>query len=236
MFDIRRSQDRGVGEHGGWLQSRHSFSFADYMDPDRMGFSVLRVINEDKVAPGKGFATHGHRDMEIISIVLQGCIAHKDSMGNVTELPAGEVQRMSAGTGITHSEYNPLQDEPLHFLQIWIEPDQLGIEPGYEQRAIAGAEAGSLSLLVSPDGQRGSVSINQDANLYLGRLSAGESLDHVLDSKRAYYLQMVRGDLQWQNDIISTGDALAIDAETLLALKATTESEFLLFDLPQRNE
>ncbi|MBL1275409.1 MAG: pirin family protein [Ectothiorhodospiraceae bacterium] len=234
MFDIRRSQDRGVGEHGGWLKSRHSFSFADYVDPDRMGFSVLRVINEDRVTPGEGFATHAHRDMEIISMVLNGRIAHKDSMGNVTELPAGEVQRMSAGTGVTHSEYNPSQDEPLHFLQIWIEPKQLGIEPGYEQKVIADVKDGPLSLLVSPDGREGSVSINQDVSLYLGRLGIGDSLEHVLDPKRAYYVQVIRGDLQRQNDILSTGDALAIDAETVLALKAEAESEFLLFDLPPR--
>lgn len=239
MFDIRRSQDRGVSDQA-WLHSRHSFSFADYVDPQCMGFSVLRVINDDEVAPGAGFPTHAHRDMEIISIVLQGSIAHKDSMGHVTQLQAGEVQRMSAGTGITHSEYNPSPDEALHFLQIWIKPDRRGIAPSYEQRSLLAAnpelhseeKKDNLNLLVSPEGQEGALAMQQDARLYLGRFSEGETMNRTLDSQRRYYLHMIRGELRVQQYTLSAGDALAMDDETVLRVESDTESEFLWFDLP----
>jgi len=232
MIELRRSQDRGVGEHGGWLHSRHSFSFADYVDPQRMGFSALRVINDDEVAPGAGFPKHGHRDMEIISVILQGSIEHKDSMGHVTQLHAGEVQRMSAGTGISHSEYNPSSDEVLRFLQIWIEPDRMGIPPSYDQRDISKTMQGPMSLLISPDGQEGSMQLQQDARVYFGRLSADESLQQSLSPTRKYYLHVLNENLQANQQILSAGDALAIEGETALNLTSEVKSEFLFFDLP----
>ena len=237
MLQLRRSEDRGVGEHGGWLTSRHSFSFANYYDPRFMGFSVLRVINDDVVAPGAGFPKHGHRDMEIISVVLQGCIEHKDSMGHVSRLCADEmnngVQRMSAGTGVTHSEYNPSQDESLRFLQIWIEPDRTGIDPSYEQRAIAKQTSEKLTLLASPAGDaEGAMRLHQDARLYFGHLQASESLSQLLDSKRQYYLHVIKGELNVHQQAVSAGDALAIAEESELKLDSMTDSEFLLFDLP----
>lgn len=233
MLQLRRSEDRGVGEHGGWLTSRHSFSFANYYDPRFMGFSVLRVINDDVVAPGAGFPKHGHRDMEIISVVLQGCIEHKDSMGHVSRLCAGEVQRMSAGTGVTHSEYNPSADESLRFLQIWIEPDRPGVSPSYEQRAIVERPLENLSLLASPAGDdEGAMRLHQDARLYFGRLQAEESLTQLLDSTRKYYLHVISGDLNVNQQAVSAGDALAITDESELKLDSTTNSEFLWFDLP----
>lgn len=236
MFQLRRSQDRGVSEYGGWLHSHHSFSFADYVDPKRMGFSVLRVINDDVVAPGAGFPKHGHRNMEIISVVLQGSIEHRDSMGHVTQLHAGEVQRMSAGSGITHSEYNPSSTETLRFLQIWIEPDRSGVEPSYEQRSIseqiAQQENKAMSLLVSPDGQHGSMQLHQDVRLFFTNLTAGESLARELNPKRKYYLHVMSGELQVDQQTLLGGDALAIEAEAELKIRGETESEFLFFDLP----
>lgn len=237
MLQLRRSEDRGVGEHGGWLTSRHSFSFANYYDPRFMGFSVLRVINDDVVAPGAGFPKHGHRDMEIISVVLQGSIEHKDSMGHVSRLRAGEVQRMSAGTGVTHSEYNPSADEPLRFLQIWIEPERQGLIPSYEQRAIAEQAQKKLSLLASPAGEdtgeaTDAMQLHQDARLYFGRLQSDESLTQLLDSKRKYYLHIITGDLNVNQQAISAGDALAITDESKLKMDSVANSEFLLFDLP----
>ena len=233
MLQLRRSEDRGVGQHGGWLTSRHSFSFANYYDPQFMGFSVLRVINDDIVAPGAGFPTHGHRDMEIISVVLQGSIEHKDSMGHVSRLRAGEVQRMSAGTGITHSEYNPSADEPLRFLQIWIEPQRQGLTPSYEQRAIAKQTQEKLTLLASPTGEDDdAMRLHQDARLYFGRLQSDESLTQRLDSTRKYYLHVIKGDLNVNQQAVSAGDALAIADESELKLDSTANSEFLWFDLP----
>lgn len=248
MLQLRRSQDRGIGKHGGWLNSRHSFSFADYVDPQRMGFSALRVINDDEVAPGAGFPQHAHRDMEIISMVLQGSIEHKDSMGHVTQLHAGEVQRMSAGSGITHSEYNPSADEILRFLQIWIEPNRMGISPSYDQRDVSQLQSGRLNLLASPDGREGSMQLQQDAFIYLGRLSMDGSTDsstdsslvneespsstHSLDPARKYYFHLVSGELQVNQQMLFAGDALTIENEDELHVLSETESEFLFFDLP----
>ncbi|MCF6337198.1 MAG: pirin family protein [Gammaproteobacteria bacterium] len=236
MFEIRRSQQRGQGRHG-WLNSQHSFSFAGYMDPERMGFSVLRVINDDEVAPGTGFATHTHRDMEIISIILQGTIEHKDSMGHVLQLQAGDVQRMSAGTGITHSEYNVSSDEILRLLQIWIEPNQLGVTPGYEQLAWIDRKEGKegdkkLSVLVSADRRDGSMFLHQDAVLSVGCLVNDELLALSLNMARRYYLHMMTGEITAADQTLTEGDALTIENENSLQLQAKGGARFLLFDLP----
>lgn len=235
MFDIRRAEKRGQGAHG-WLHSRHSFSFADYYDPQRMGFSVLRVINDDEVAPGAGFPTHAHRDMEIISVILAGVIEHKDSMGHVQQLRAGDVQRMSAGTGVTHSEYNASDTDMLRFLQIWIEPNQKGIVPDYEQRTITtSSDTQNLTLLVSPDGRKGSMCIHQDALLYSGQLKADESVDYAPAVTRKAYLHVVTGQLAVNGKTLSPGDAVAVENEAQLVLQnpgSTSANHFLLFDLP----
>lgn len=230
MFEIRRAQDRGQGSHG-WLNSRHSFSFANYMNPERMGFSVLRVINDDEVAPGAGFATHAHRDMEIISVILQGTIEHKDSMGHVLQIKAGDMQRMSAGTGITHSEYNASQDEMLKFLQIWIEPNQLGIEPSYEELTLSDSDT-KLQVLASPDQRDGSMLLHQDAVVFGGDVPAGETLELPLSSQRKYYLHMMGGEIIAADQTLVDGDALTIENETALHIVANSDAEFLLFDLP----
>ncbi len=236
MFEIRRSQQRGQGQHG-WLNSRHSFSFAGYMDPERMGFSVLRVINDDEVAPGTGFATHAHRDMEIISVILQGTIEHKDSMGHVLQLQAGDVQRMSAGTGITHSEYNASQDEVLHFLQIWIEPNQQGVTPCYEQLELAGNDESDqgdkkLKVLASPDRRDGSMFLHQDAVLSVAHLANDETLPLSLNTARKYYLHMMSGEITAADQTLTEGDALTIENEGSLQIQAKSDARFLLFDLP----
>ena len=230
MFEIRRAQDRGRGQHG-WLDSRHSFSFANYMNPERMGFSMLRVINDDEVAPGAGFATHTHRDMEIISVILQGTIEHKDSMGHVLQLQAGDVQRMSAGTGISHSEYNASQDEILRILQIWIVPDQQGIEPGYEQLKLSDSDA-KLQVLASPDRRDGSMLLHQDAVLSVARLVNDEALSVVLNTGRKYYLHMMAGGASVADFTLAEGDALTLENENALHVHAKGDAEFLLFDLP----
>lgn len=230
MFEIRRAQDRGQGSHG-WLNSRHSFSFADYYDPERMGFSVLRVINDDEVAPGAGFATHAHRDMEIISVILQGTIEHKDSMGHVMQIQAGNMQRMSAGTGITHSEYNASQDEGLRFLQIWIEPNQLGIEPSYEELTLSDSDT-KLQALASPDQRDGSLLLHQDAVLFGGSLLMGEELSLPLGAMRKYYLHMMSGKITADDQMLVDGDALTIENENAIHIVANSDAEFLLFDLP----
>jgi quercetin 2,3-dioxygenase len=230
MFELRRAQDRGRGQHG-WLNSRHSFSFANYMDPERMGFSVLRVINDDEVAPGAGFATHAHRDMEIISVILQGTIEHKDSMGHVLQIKAGDMQRMSAGTGITHSEYNASQDEVLRFLQIWIEPNQLGIEPSYEELTLSDSDT-KLQVLASPDQRDGSMLLHQDAVLFGGSLRTGEELSLPLGALRKYYLHMMSGEVIAADQVLTDGDALTIVDENALHIMANSDAEFLLFDLP----
>lgn len=231
MLTIRKSQDRGHADHG-WLNSFHSFSFAGYHDPAHMGFGNLRVINEDRIAPGTGFGTHGHRDMEIISYVLSGELAHKDSMGNVLGIPPGDVQRMSAGTGVQHSEFNHAVGQTTHFLQIWIEPNVRGIAPSYEQKTFADADKrGVLRLVASPDGAQGSVSIHADAALYAGLFDAGEAVTLALNPSRKVYVHLVRGALSVNGQALSGGDAALIEREAALSLTDGRSAEVLVFDL-----
>ena len=231
MMHIRRSEARGFADHG-WLKSQHSFSFADYHDPQWMGWGNLRVINEDRIAPGTGFGAHGHRDMEIISYVLEGNLAHKDSMGNVKGIPPGDVQRMSAGTGVRHSEFNHAPDQTTHFLQIWIEPSVLGIAPGYEQKTFAEAgKRGRLKLVASPDGAGGSVGIHADAAMYAGLLDGGDAVDMPLDPSRKAYVHLVRGVLKVNGETLNAGDAVALAKESLLKLDRAQQAEVLVFDL-----
>jgi redox-sensitive bicupin YhaK (pirin superfamily) len=231
MLTLRKSQDRGHANHG-WLDSFHSFSFAEYHDPNHMGFGPLRVINEDRIAPGTGFGAHGHRDMEIISYVLQGMLAHKDSMGNVKGIPPGDVQRMSAGTGVRHSEFNHAPNEVTHFLQIWIEPNQRGIEPGYEQKSFAPEEKrGRLRLVASPDGTQGSVLLHADANLYAGLFDGAETAQLPIPSGRKAYVHLVRGELEVNGQRLSAGDAAKLDAEASVRLANGHQAEVLVFDL-----
>ncbi len=232
MITLRRSQERGYADHG-WLQSFHSFSFAGYYDPAHMGFGPLRVINEDRVAPGTGFGTHGHRDMEIISYVLDGELAHKDSMGHGSVIRPGDVQRMSAGSGVRHSEYNHARDRTTHFLQIWIEPNVTGIAPSYEEKRFTDAEKhGRLRLIASPDGADGSVRIHQDARLYVSRLGAGQTLAAELPAGRLGYLHLVRGVVTVNGQRLDGGDAAKIRDEKRLAISAEGDAELMLFDLP----
>ena len=231
MLTVRKSQDRGHADHG-WLNSFHSFSFAGYYDPAHMGFGNLRVINEDRIAPGTGFGTHGHRDMEIISYVLSGELAHKDSMGNVKGIPPGDVQRMSAGTGVQHSEFNHAAGQTTHFLQIWIEPNVRGIPPSYEQKTFAESEKrGALRLVASPDGAQGSVKIHADAALYAGLLDGDESATLALNPARKTYVHLVRGALSANGQGLSGGDALLMEKETTLSLTDGHDAEVLVFDL-----
>ena len=231
MMTIRRSGERGYADHG-WLKSHHSFSFAGYYDPAQMGFGNLRVINEDRIAPGCGFGTHGHKDMEIVSYVLSGSIGHKDSMGNGAAIPAGDVQRMSAGSGITHSEYNHAKDEVTHFLQIWIEPNVTGIAPGYEQKSFADAEKrGVLRLVAAHDGAAGAVTLHADAKIYAGLLDGAQELSLPLDPHRKTYVHLVRGELEVNGERLSTGDAARIEVETELHLARGKDAEVLVFDL-----
>jgi redox-sensitive bicupin YhaK (pirin superfamily) len=231
MITIRKSQDRGHADHG-WLNSHHSFSFADYYDPAHMGWGNLRVINEDRVAPGKGFGKHGHRDMEIISYVLTGELAHQDSMGNVKTIPPGDVQRMSAGTGVVHSEFNHAPDQTTHFLQIWILPNATGIAPGYEQKTIPASEKrGALRLVGSPTGANGSVKLNADALLYSGLFDAGESAELAIDPARKGYVHLVRGNLTVNGQPLSGGDALLLENESRITLADGADAEVLVFDL-----
>ncbi len=232
MITLRRSQERGYADHG-WLQSFHSFSFAGYYDPAHMGFGPLRVINEDRVAPGTGFGTHGHRDMEIISYVLDGELAHKDSMGHGSVIRPGDVQRMSAGSGVRHSEYNHARDRTTHFLQIWIEPNVTGIAPSYEEKRFTDADKhGRLRLIASPDGADGSVRIHQDARLYVSRLGAGQTLAAELPAGRLGYLHLVRGAVTVNGQRLDGGDAAKIRDEKRLAISAEGDAELMLFDLP----
>ena len=232
MIAVRKAHERGHANHG-WLNSYHTFSFANYFDPDHMGFSVLRVINDDTVAPGAGFGTHGHRDMEIISYVLDGALEHKDSMGNGSAIRPGEVQRMSAGTGVTHSEYNGSDEDAVHFLQIWVLPDRSGHKPGYEQKAFSEQEPqGQLRLLVSPDGRDGSLSMNQDAFLYGSLLADGESVTHAPAAGRKTYVHMARGQARLGEHELSAGDGVAIEGEREVTLTGKRGAEVLLFDLP----
>jgi redox-sensitive bicupin YhaK (pirin superfamily) len=231
MIITRKSSDRGYADHG-WLKSHHSFSFADYHDPQQMGWGALRVINEDRVAAGKGFGTHGHRDMEIISYVLDGQLQHKDNMGNGTIIRPGDVQRMSAGTGVRHSEFNPAPDAPVHFLQIWIEPEQTGIVPGYEQKFFTVEDKrGQLRLIASRDGREGSATIHQDASLYACLLNTGEQVSHQIAPDRIAYLHLVSGSVRVNGIPLNTGDAAKIKAEQALLITAVEDSELLLFDL-----
>ena len=231
MLTIRKSQERGYADHG-WLKSFHSFSFAGYHDPAHMGFGNLRVINEDRVAAGAGFGTHGHKDMEIISYVMSGELAHKDSMGNIESIPPGEVQRMSAGRGVMHSEFNHKKDETTHFLQIWLLPNARGIEPGYEQKKFPDADKrGHLRLVASPDGSDGSVTVHSDARLYAGLFDGAESTSLTLDPARKSYVHLVRGELEVNGRKLSTGDAAMIEGESQLALSAGNDAEVLVFDL-----
>ncbi|MFZ5482505.1 MAG: pirin family protein [Myxococcota bacterium] len=229
MITVRKSQDRGHANHG-WLDSRHTFSFADYHDPRFMGFRTLRVVNEDRVAPGKGFGTHGHRDMEIVSYVLSGTIAHRDSMGNVRTLTPGEVQRMTAGTGVTHSEFNPSATEPLHFLQIWILPDRRGLAPGYEQKRFDDRND-RLRVVASPDGRDGSVTIHQDVLLLAGVLATGVAVEHPLAAGRHAWVQVARGQVRLGEHPLRAGDGAALTGEAAVKLVAEAASEVLVFDL-----
>jgi redox-sensitive bicupin YhaK (pirin superfamily) len=232
MIAYRKSAERGHASHG-WLDSYHSFSFADYYDPAHMSYGPLRVINEDRVQPGMGFGTHGHRDMEIVSYVLDGELSHKDNMGNGSVITPGDVQRMSAGRGVLHSEFNPSPDRPVHFLQIWIEPDELGIRPSYEQKRIeADAKRGRLALIASPDGRDGSVTLHQDARIYATLLQGDEQASHVVLPQRRAYVHVARGRVQLQGATLSAGDAAMIDGPADIALAAGEAAEVLLFDLP----
>jgi redox-sensitive bicupin YhaK (pirin superfamily) len=234
MMNIRRSQDRGYADHG-WLKSFHSFSFADYHDPAHMGFGNLRVINEDRIAPGTGFGTHGHRDMEIVSYVLDGAIGHKDSLGNGATIVPGEVQRMSAGTGVRHSEYNHAADRTTHFLQIWILPDAQGIEPGYEQKAFADADKrGRLLPVASPAGAAhidGSVTIHADAVIRAGLFDGAERAELALDPCRLAYVHVARGAVSVNGTALAAGDAARLDGESRLVIEHGRDAEVLVFDL-----
>ncbi len=232
MLTIRPAQDRGIANFG-WLDSRHTFSFGEYRNPNHMGFADLRVINEDKVSPGQGFPTHGHRDMEIISYVLEGALEHKDSIGTGSVIRPGDVQRMSAGTGIQHSEYNASKTEPVHFLQIWILPEQKGIEPGYEQKNFAIAEKqGKLKLVGSRDGRDGSITIHQKVDLYAATLSEGESVSYAFMPNRVAWLQVARGTVQLNDQTLTAGDGVAIAQESFITLQGKAQdAEVLLFDM-----
>ncbi len=231
MITIRKSGDRGAARLG-WLDSRHSFSFADYHDPDHMGFGALRVINEDRFAAGGGFPTHPHQDMEIISYLLEGALAHQDSMGNGSTIRRGEIQKMSAGTGITHSEFNPSSDQGNHFFQIWIIPEANGLEPGYQQQDVPPkSDAGALTLLASRGGIRGGVSIRQDVDLYVLRLDAGDAEKYVPAPGRRVWVQVASGQLTVNDETLSAGDAAAIEQEPAIFFAAGADTEALLFDL-----
>jgi len=232
MIEIRRAGERGHAEHG-WLDSWHSFSFADYYDPAHMGFSALRVINEDRIQPGTGFGTHGHRDMEIISYVLEGALGHKDSMGTGSTIVPGDVQRMSAGRGVQHSEQNHNKAGATHFLQIWIEPSVRGIAPGYEQKHFdAASKRGRLRLVASPDGAEGSVTIHQDARIYAGLFDGAERVAHAVGTGRKAYLHVVRGKLTANGTPLEAGDALKMTGVSEVVLEKGAGAEALLFDLP----
>jgi hypothetical protein len=231
MLTLRKSEERGQANHG-WLQSAHSFSFAEYFDPAHTGWGNLLVINEDRVAPGGGFGTHGHRDMEIISYVLEGELAHRDSIGNVQGIPPGDVQRMSAGTGVRHSEFNQARDRTTHFLQIWIEPNEKGIAPGYEQKTIPiESKRGRLALVTSPVGGEHAVQIHADASMYAGLFDGAEQASLALDPGRKAYVHLARGELTVNGQRLAAGDALKIEGEAQLNLRDGRDAEVLVFDL-----
>ena len=232
MLEVRKSEERGNANHG-WLQSKHTFSFGDYRDPKHVGFGPLLVINEDRVAPGQGFGTHGHRDMEIISYVLEGALEHKDSLGTGSVLHYGDVQRMSAGSGVRHSEFNGSASEQVHFLQIWIEPNVKGIPPSYEEKHFAPeTKQGKLRLVASSDGREGSVLIHQDAAIYAAILNGADSVEHSLAAGRTGYVHVVRGQVTVNGTALSGGDALKISAEAAIHLTLAEAAEVLVFDLP----
>ena len=231
MIQVRKSNERGHAEHG-WLDSHHTFSFADYYDPEAMGFRALRVINEDRVEPAQGFGTHGHRDMEILSYVLEGGLAHRDSTGGGGVIKPGDVQRMSAGTGVMHSEFNASRSEPVHFLQIWIVPDRRGIVPGYEQKHFAPEQRqGQLRLIASPDAADGSLKIHQDARVYSTLLGKGQTVSHTLAPGRHAWVQIARGQVRLGDVVLSAGDGAAISDERSVTLTGNEPAEVLLFDL-----
>ena len=231
MFDIIQSETRGAADHG-WLRAKHTFSFADYYNPERVEFGSLRVINEDRIAPGKGFGTHPHRDMEIITYIIDGVIEHKDSMGNGTTITPGEVQRMTAGTGVLHSEFNHSEEQELHLLQIWIYPEKNGLEPGYEQTRFTREEKlNRLRLVGSSDGRDGSVTIHQDVNLYSSILEAGNEVALDLANDRKVFVQVVHGDIAVNGQPLAAGDGAQIEGEQTLQIKARSEAEFLVFDM-----
>lgn len=231
MLTLRKAQNRGYADHG-WLKSFHSFSFAGYHDPQFMGWGNLRVINEDRVAAGMGFGKHGHRNMEIISYVLSGELAHEDSMGNVKGIPPGDVQRMSAGTGVTHSEFNHAKDQTTHFLQIWIEPNVMEVAPSYDQKTIPqNNKQGKLCLIASPQGSDNAVKIHADAKMYAGLFNAGESTTLALDPSRKGYVHLIKGELVVNDITLQGGDALFIEGENELVIKGGNNAEVLIFDL-----
>lgn len=232
MLQVRKSEDRGHANHG-WLDSHHTFSFGHYFDPQHMGFGPLLVINEDRVAAGQGFGAHGHRDMEIISYVLDGALEHKDSMGNGSVLHYGDVQRMTAGTGVRHSEFNHSKTEGVHFLQIWIQPSQTGIEPGYEEKHFTpDSKQGKLRLIASSDGRDGSVLIHQDAAIYATILNGSDQVEHALGEGRAGYVHLIRGTATVNGVTLKAGDALKVIAENSVAISGAEAAELLVFDLP----
>jgi len=231
MIRLRKAKDRGHADHG-WLDTWHTFSFADYYDPEQMGFRALRVINDDVVAPGRGFGTHPHRDMEIVTYVLEGALAHKDSMGNASTIVPGEVQRMSAGTGVLHSEFNHSRTDPVHLLQIWLLPDRNGLAPSYEQTFFPDEEKrGRLRLVASPDAADGSVRIHQDARLYATLLAPGEEVTHALAPGRHAWVHVARGKASLNGQPLEAGDGAAVSAEEQLTLRGDGHAEVLLFDL-----
>lgn len=233
MLELRASKERGYADHG-WLQSFHSFSFAGYYDPIHMGFGPLRVINEDWIAPGMGFGTHGHRDMEIITYVLEGRLAHKDSMGHVETISPHEVQRMSAGKGVMHSEFNHEENAKTHLLQIWIEPDVIGIPPSYEQTYFSPeSKRGKLKLVAAPDGRDGAVTIHANSFLYAGLFDGADSASYVLDAHRMAYIHVARGAIRINNQNLVAGDALKIRDESEVLIDSGKDAEILLFDLPK---
>ena len=232
MLKVRKAEARGHANHG-WLDTWHTFSFADYYDPREMGYGALRVINDDKVEPGQGFGTHGHRDMEIITYVLEGALEHKDSMGNGSIIRPGNVQRMSAGTGVRHSEFNPSREERVHLLQIWIEPKITGARPGYEEKQFGPADKkGRLRLIASPDGRDGSVTIHQDALVYAALLDGKDAVAHALAPGRRAYVHVARGAVTVNGAALTGGDGAKIEAESSIELKDARGAEVLLFDLP----
>jgi redox-sensitive bicupin YhaK (pirin superfamily) len=231
MIQIRKARERGHFDHG-WLDTYHTFSFGDYYDPSHMGFRSLRVINDDRVEPGRGFGMHGHRDMEIVTYVIDGALAHKDSMGNGSTLKAGALQRMTAGTGVRHSEFNPSDTEAVHLYQIWLLPQRQGLEPSYEELAFSEEEnRGRFRLVASQDGADGSMTIHQDARLYLAALQPGQAVTHEIGPGRAAWLQILKGSVQLLGNDLAAGDGVAITDEKTVAIEAAVPSEVLLFDL-----